>query len=61
MLITLKIKEMEQLNYEKDMYIDDSALDVEWLEQPNLMFKYAQYASNTRMRMDLAKQALEVI
>lgn len=49
------------LNYEQDIYIDDSALDVEWLEQPSLMFRYAQNATNTRLILDTAKQNLEVI
>jgi len=36
---------MEKLNYEKDVQIDETALDVEWLEQAPLALKYALYAA----------------
>jgi hypothetical protein len=49
------------MNYEKDMQIDESALDVEWLDQASLMMKYARNAANTRRDMDQAKEALDYV
>lgn len=49
------------MNYEKDMFIDDSALDVEWLEQPSLMFKYSTYEAEKEREKDLAKEALDLV
>lgn len=50
---------MENLNYIEDLKIDESALDVEWLEQPALSYKYARRAAELRMEMDMAKDRLE--
>lgn len=33
----------DDINFERDMEIDETALDVEWLNQPKLAYKYAQY------------------
>lgn len=49
------------MDYEKDMKIDPNALDVEWLEQPNLMMKYGRIAAQTKVDMDMAKEKLEVV
>lgn len=49
------------MNYEDDIKIDETALDVEWLEQPSLMMKYAQLAAEMRSEMDKAKEALELV
>ena len=38
----------EELNFEKDLEIDEQALDVEWLEQPKLALKYARYLKDCR-------------
>ena len=46
--------------YAKDMYIDDSALDVEWLEQPGLMMKYTELQAKARREVDRQKEALSV-
>lgn len=48
------------MNYSKDIEIDETALDVEWLEQPLLMAKYCRHMAEARLGMDLAKEALEV-
>jgi len=41
------------MNYERDMEIDETALDIEWLDQAELALKYGKiYASRKR---DLAK------
>lgn len=49
------------MNYERDMAIDESGLDVEWLAQPRLMMKYAQIASETKRKADLKKEELEIV
>lgn len=49
------------MNYEDDIKIDETALDVEWLEQPRLMFKYARHCAKMEMEKDLAKERLDVI
>jgi len=48
------------MNYEDDIKIDESALDMEWLDQPSLMMKYARHAAECRMELDKAKEELEL-
>jgi len=38
------------MNYEKDTQIDNSALDVEWLKQPTLMFQYTQHQAKMEQK-----------
>lgn len=52
---------MKKINYEQDMQIDPSALDIEWLGQPSLTMKYAEYAANTKREEALAKERLDVV
>ena len=49
------------MNYEEDIQIDETALDVEWLDQPSLMMKYSRHAAEMRKRVDLAKEKLEYV
>lgn len=49
------------MNYETDIIIDEAALDVEWLEQPRLMLKYARNASEAKKRLDQAKEHLDLV
>ena len=49
------------MNYEQDITIDDSALDIEWLEQPQLMIKYIRHASQTSRDLDKAKENLDIV
>jgi tetrahydromethanopterin S-methyltransferase subunit G len=51
----------KKLNYEEDTHIDDSALDIEWLEQPKLMAKYTRHEAETKRRLDKAKERLDII
>jgi len=51
----------EKFDYENEIHIDETALDVEWLEQPKLMIKYAKYASLMRKKLELAKEELELV
>ena len=48
------------MNYEDDIRIDESSLDVEWLEQPRLMMKYTRHAVDMRQVMDLARENLDL-
>lgn len=52
---------MKELNYEKDVSIDDSALDVEWLAQSSLTFKYCKIEADARKALDDAKARLDII
>jgi hypothetical protein len=46
--------------YEKEIHIDETALDVEWLDQPSLMLKYCRAAAEAKRNLDLCKEALDV-
>jgi hypothetical protein len=47
-------------NYEKDVTIDPDALDVEWLGQPRLIFKYSKKSAEVQQELSNAKEALEL-
>ena len=49
------------MDYEKDIEIDGSALDIEWLNQASLFMKYARYSAEARRKVDEEKQALDII
>ena len=49
------------MNYEKDARIDENALDVEWLEQPSLMLKYANNQSDCEEAADVLQEELDII
>lgn len=49
------------MNYENDIMIDESALDVEWLDQPRLFLKYAKHLAECRRKLDIAKEELELV
>jgi len=53
--------EETDMDYEKDMQIDETALDVEWLEQPSLMMRYCRFATEARASVDMAKERLDAI
>lgn len=48
------------MSYEDDMYIDENALDVEFLDQPAKVVKYARLLAEARRDKDLAKEALDL-
>jgi len=48
------------MDYEQDLTIDESALDVEWLQQARLMMQYGRHCSECKLEMDKAKEHLEV-
>lgn len=49
------------IDYERDIQIDETALDVEWLQQPHLMLRYSQHAVEMRKKLDLAKEKLDLV
>jgi hypothetical protein len=49
------------MDYELDIRIDETALDVEWLDQPSLMFRYARNAAQARQIVDRKKENLDVV
>jgi hypothetical protein len=52
---------MEELDYIKDVKIDESALDVEWLEQTTLLVKYARNAAKWHKRVMQAEEKIKVV
>lgn len=52
---------MSKINYEQDIKIDEQALDLEWLDQPSLMLKYAKHAALMEREMDRAKEELDLV
>lgn len=49
------------MDYENDIRIDESALDIEWLEQPRLMLKYTQHLAECEKKRDFYKEELELV
>ncbi len=49
------------MNYEQDIQIDESALDVEWLEQARKMMVYTRKQAETQRDEELAREAYELL
>jgi hypothetical protein len=49
------------LNYDSDIKIEETALDVEWLEQPALALKYGQHSALMRKRAKEAAERVKVL
>jgi hypothetical protein len=49
------------MNYEEDIRIDNSALDLEWEDQPVLMMRYSKNAAETRKTLDYAKEKVDLV
>ena len=49
------------MDFSKDMSIDESALDVEWLNQPRLLMAYSKELAEARKKLEKSKQKLEVV
>jgi len=49
------------MNYENDIRIDETALDVEWLQQASLTFHYSKHAAHQRMLLEKEKERLQVL
>lgn len=48
-------------DYEKDMRIDESALDIELLEQPQLMMKYTKIEAQAEKELAVKKEDLDIL
>ena len=48
------------LNYARDVAIDPEALDVEWVQQAELMYKYTRHAANMKTIVDESRERLDV-
>lgn len=51
----------EEINYERDVTINQDALDVEWLDQPKLTFKYTAHESKCRKELEELKSELDIV
>ena len=49
------------MNFEKDIKIDESSLDVEWLQQPALAKKWGGYWSDCKEELAQAEEEIKVI
>jgi len=49
------------MNYEKDMRIDETALDIEWLDQVELAMKYGKLYSQCKKELEEAEEEIKVI
>jgi hypothetical protein len=49
------------MDYGLDIVIDEQALDVEWLNQPQRMGEYCRLTAEARRTMDLAAENLEFV
>jgi hypothetical protein len=50
-----------ELDYEKDVKIDESALDVEWLNQASLAMRYGKYWAKCSDALDKAEESLKIV
>jgi len=51
----------EKINYQEDIEIDNSALDVEWLRQASLTFKFCKTEANIKKEIDTKEVELGLI
>lgn len=49
------------MDYERDLYIDETALDIEWLGQASLMIKYTTHQASENREVNRCKEKLDVI
>lgn len=49
------------MNYEDDIRIEETSLDVEWLEQATLFLRYSRHAALKEKEKDEAKEALDLV
>jgi len=50
----------ESLNFKKDISIDPSALDTEWIRQPALIFSYSEETAKAKKELDLLRERVDV-
>ena len=52
---------IEDFDYKSDVSIDESALDVEWLQQAELTMKYCQLEAKAEREYEDAKENLDIV
>lgn len=52
---------LEVSNYEEDVEIDESILDVMWIDQPRLTAKYCRIMAHYQRTMDLAEERVNFV
>ncbi len=52
---------MKENNYRQDVSIDESALDVEWLKQSSLVFKYSEASAHYKKLVSQAKEQVDMV
>ncbi len=50
-----------ELDYQRDLHIDESALDVEWLSQASLMMRYSKELASAERDMTRMKEKQSVV
>lgn len=51
----------QEINYEKDVFIDENSLDVMWLEAADLMMRYTKNLAKAERDVDLIKEKLSLL
>ena len=49
------------MDYEKDIKIEQSALDVEWLQQSTLTFRYTKHAAQMGLELTKVKEQMNLV
>ena len=49
------------MDYEKDMLIDENALEIEWLDQAPLANKYGRNWAKCQMELELAQEEIKLV
>ena len=49
------------MSYQKDMRIDETALDIEWLDQAELAMKYGKLYSEAKQELEEAEEEIKVL
>ena len=49
------------MNYEKDIKIEETALDIEWLDQAALSLRYGKYFAECKRNLSNAQEKIKVI
>jgi len=49
------------MNYENDVYIDDTALDLEWLDQAGIAIKYGKHWAECKEKFTQAEERIKVV
>lgn len=51
---------MENINFEQDILIDENALEMEWLNQPSLAYKYSKYWAKCADKLNKLQELIKL-